>query len=230
MAADNATTYTRRWCGTGEIAFLTLSSGTRLRYLKVGTGLSLLLLHTLRTQLDYFQRLIPKLTSHFTVYAVDRTWLVGYLAHRELRRAIRPYGGGRVRRETRPEGPHPWRVNPLAPRFPSPHQPNLAGGSATSLRLTPTTIHRGLSGPISSRRLPSRRCEFRSWGYYPPNWRMPSSFAGGCGVGSLTRASSPKTFLPSSSEVAAEPAMRTCNAVTSVRCRAISRLAGSILG
>src|SRR4029077_704968 len=36
MAADNATTYTRRWCGTGEIAFLTLSSGTRLRYLKVG--------------------------------------------------------------------------------------------------------------------------------------------------------------------------------------------------
>ena len=36
MAADNATTYTRRWCGTGEIAFLTLSNGTRLRYLKVG--------------------------------------------------------------------------------------------------------------------------------------------------------------------------------------------------
>jgi pimeloyl-ACP methyl ester carboxylesterase len=25
----------------------------------------------LRTQLDYFQRLIPKLMSHFTVYAVD---------------------------------------------------------------------------------------------------------------------------------------------------------------
>src|SRR5262245_18461948 len=71
MAADNATTYTRRWCGTGEIAFPTLSSGTRLRYLKVGTGLSLLLLHTLRTQLAYFQRHIPKFTSHFTVYAVD---------------------------------------------------------------------------------------------------------------------------------------------------------------
>ena len=40
MAADNATTYTRRWCGTGEIAFLTLSSGTRLRYLNVGIGLA----------------------------------------------------------------------------------------------------------------------------------------------------------------------------------------------
>src|SRR6516165_9510109 len=69
MAAE--TTYTRQWCATGEIAFLTLSSGTRLRYLKVGTRPSLMLLHTLRTQLDYFQRLIPKLTSHFTVYAVD---------------------------------------------------------------------------------------------------------------------------------------------------------------
>jgi pimeloyl-ACP methyl ester carboxylesterase len=71
MAADNATTYTRGWCGTGKITFLTLSSGTRLRYLNVGTGPLLLLLHTLRTQLDYFQRLIPKLTGHFTVYAVD---------------------------------------------------------------------------------------------------------------------------------------------------------------
>ena len=37
----------------------------------MGTGPLLLLLHTLRTQLDYFQRLIPKLTSHFTVYAID---------------------------------------------------------------------------------------------------------------------------------------------------------------
>jgi pimeloyl-ACP methyl ester carboxylesterase len=71
MADNHATAYTRRWCGTGEIAFLALSSGTRLRYLKVGGGPSLLLLHTLRTQLDYFQRLIPKLTSHFMVYAVD---------------------------------------------------------------------------------------------------------------------------------------------------------------
>src|SRR5262249_57727987 len=57
--------------GMGEFAFLPLPRGTRLRYLKVGAGPSLLLLHTVRTQLDYFQRLIPKLTSHFTVYAVD---------------------------------------------------------------------------------------------------------------------------------------------------------------
>ena len=71
MTADNATTYTRQWCGDGEIAFITLSSGTSLRYLKAGTGSPLTLLHNLRTQLDYFQRLIPKLTDHFTVYAVD---------------------------------------------------------------------------------------------------------------------------------------------------------------
>src|SRR5262249_18191303 len=108
MAADNATTYTRRWCGTGEIAFLTLPSGTRLRYLKVG-GRSVALAashcadaarlfsasHSQIDQLFYGLRSRP-----------SRTWLVGYLARRELRRAIRPHGGGRVRRETRPEGLH----------------------------------------------------------------------------------------------------------------------------
>jgi hypothetical protein len=57
MTADSATTDTRRWCADSEIAFLTLTTGTRLRYFKVGTGPSLVLLHTLRTQLDYFQRL-----------------------------------------------------------------------------------------------------------------------------------------------------------------------------
>ena len=63
--------YTRSWSPEGEIDFLTLSDGNHLRYLKTGAGPTLLLLHTLRTQLDYFQRLIPKLADHFTVYAVD---------------------------------------------------------------------------------------------------------------------------------------------------------------
>jgi pimeloyl-ACP methyl ester carboxylesterase len=63
--------YTRSWSPDGDIAFVSLSDGTRLRYLKTGSGPTLVLLHTLRTQLDYFQRLIPKLTNHFTVYAVD---------------------------------------------------------------------------------------------------------------------------------------------------------------
>ena len=71
MSVTYTEDYTRSWSPDGEIAFLTLSDGTRLRYLKTGKGPTLVLLHTLRTQLDYFQRLIPQLTDHFTVYAPD---------------------------------------------------------------------------------------------------------------------------------------------------------------
>jgi pimeloyl-ACP methyl ester carboxylesterase len=63
--------YTENWAGPGKIDYMSLTSGSRLRYLKTGTGPALVLMHTLRTQLDYFQKLIPKLTDHFTVYAVD---------------------------------------------------------------------------------------------------------------------------------------------------------------
>jgi len=42
-----------------------------VRYLKAGRGPNLVLFHTLRTQLEIFQRIIPKLVEHFTVYAVD---------------------------------------------------------------------------------------------------------------------------------------------------------------
>lgn len=63
--------YTRNWAGQAEIDYVVLSSGDRLRVLKAGTGPALFLMHTLRTQLDYFQRVIPLLTSQYTVYAVD---------------------------------------------------------------------------------------------------------------------------------------------------------------
>jgi pimeloyl-ACP methyl ester carboxylesterase len=64
--------YTRLWSPSGEIDYATLSDGTRLRYLKVGSGRSgLILLHTVRTQLDHFQRVIPKISHGFTVYAID---------------------------------------------------------------------------------------------------------------------------------------------------------------
>lgn len=43
----------------------------RVRYIKVGSGPALVLLHTLRTQLDLFQTIIPDLSQHFTVYAYD---------------------------------------------------------------------------------------------------------------------------------------------------------------
>lgn len=58
MSKTDPHAYTRRWSTDAEIGFFTRSDGSRLRYLKTGTGPGLVLLHTLRTQLDYFQRLI----------------------------------------------------------------------------------------------------------------------------------------------------------------------------
>jgi pimeloyl-ACP methyl ester carboxylesterase len=45
--------------------------GTRIRYLVAGSGPALVLLHTLRTQLDMFQTVIPELATRFRVYAHD---------------------------------------------------------------------------------------------------------------------------------------------------------------
>lgn len=45
--------------------------GVRVRYIRTGAGPTLVLLHTLRTQLDIFQKVIPTLAREFTVYAVD---------------------------------------------------------------------------------------------------------------------------------------------------------------
>jgi pimeloyl-ACP methyl ester carboxylesterase len=63
--------YTRTWSPSGEIEYATLADGTRLRYLKAGSGPPLILLHTVRTQLDHFQLVIPELVHAFTVFAVD---------------------------------------------------------------------------------------------------------------------------------------------------------------
>lgn len=45
--------------------------GTRIRYVVAGSGPALVLLHTLRTQLDMFQKVIPELATRFRVYALD---------------------------------------------------------------------------------------------------------------------------------------------------------------
>jgi pimeloyl-ACP methyl ester carboxylesterase len=64
--------YTMAWSdGRGEVKFFERSDGSRLRYFTAGTGPPLVLLHTVRTQLDYFQRVIPRLWDAFTIYAPD---------------------------------------------------------------------------------------------------------------------------------------------------------------
>jgi pimeloyl-ACP methyl ester carboxylesterase len=66
------TTYTATWTRRQDhVAFFTLANGSRVRYLKAGAGPPLVLLHTVRTQLDYFQLVIPQLLNSFTVYALD---------------------------------------------------------------------------------------------------------------------------------------------------------------
>jgi pimeloyl-ACP methyl ester carboxylesterase len=46
-------------------------NGLRLRYIVTGQGPTLVLLHTLRTQLDMFQKVVPELAKRFQVYALD---------------------------------------------------------------------------------------------------------------------------------------------------------------
>jgi pimeloyl-ACP methyl ester carboxylesterase len=65
-------TYTETWTeGHGTVQYFTRSDGSRLRYFTAGSGPVLVLMHTIRTQLDYFHRVIPQLWDSFTVYALD---------------------------------------------------------------------------------------------------------------------------------------------------------------
>jgi pimeloyl-ACP methyl ester carboxylesterase len=54
-----------------EPTLLRLSDKVSVRYVTLGEGPPLVLLHTIRTQLEYFRDLAPRLTGNFTVYAVD---------------------------------------------------------------------------------------------------------------------------------------------------------------
>src|SRR2546426_9153537 len=63
--------YTRTWSPSGEIEYAKLGDGTRLRYLTAGSGHAQILLHTVCTQLDHLQRVIPKILHAFTVSAID---------------------------------------------------------------------------------------------------------------------------------------------------------------
>ena len=68
--SPDSTSYVRQWTD-GEICWFDRRDGSRLRYLATGDGPPVVLLHTVRTQLDYFQRVIPQLASGHRVYALD---------------------------------------------------------------------------------------------------------------------------------------------------------------
>lgn len=55
----------------GQLLEIDLGSNCKLSYLKTGSGKPLILMHTIRTQLDYFQEVIPELAKQYTVYAID---------------------------------------------------------------------------------------------------------------------------------------------------------------
>src|ERR671930_521217 len=67
--------YTRTWFPSGEVEYATLADRTRLRYVTAGSGPALIMLHTVRTQLDHFQLVIPKLVDafHGVANGLDRT-------------------------------------------------------------------------------------------------------------------------------------------------------------
>jgi pimeloyl-ACP methyl ester carboxylesterase len=58
------------WAPEVPIKYVKIN-GINLRYVDVGEGPPLVLLHTLRTQLDMFQKMVPELSKYFRVYALD---------------------------------------------------------------------------------------------------------------------------------------------------------------
>ena len=58
------------WAPTIPVEYVDLG-GMKVRCIRTGVGPNLVLLHTLRTQLDIFQKIIPELEKRFTVHAFD---------------------------------------------------------------------------------------------------------------------------------------------------------------
>ena len=58
------------WAPDLPVQWVTVD-GVRLRYVVAGDGPPVVLLHTLRTQLDMFQRVLPALARRYRVYALD---------------------------------------------------------------------------------------------------------------------------------------------------------------
>jgi pimeloyl-ACP methyl ester carboxylesterase len=58
------------WAPDIPVRYVTVDS-IKIRYIVTGDGPALVLLHTLRTQLDIFQKVVPELSRRFRVYAMD---------------------------------------------------------------------------------------------------------------------------------------------------------------
>lgn len=72
MADQSNSEYTRQWLPGVQVDYLTLGhNGSKVRFIRAGQGPALVLMHTVRTQFDIFQRVIPELLNQFTVYAFD---------------------------------------------------------------------------------------------------------------------------------------------------------------
>lgn len=56
---------------SSKVLEIQIDASRNIRYLKAGSGDPLVLIHTIRTQLEYFEEVIPQLAKHFTVYAID---------------------------------------------------------------------------------------------------------------------------------------------------------------
>jgi pimeloyl-ACP methyl ester carboxylesterase len=69
-ATTSSGEYTARW-SQDKPKTIQLDNGFTLRYLRTGNGPPLVLIHTIRTQLDYFERLVPALKDHYEVYVLD---------------------------------------------------------------------------------------------------------------------------------------------------------------
>ncbi len=72
MIDPHTVEYTKHWLPEVSVEYLHLTgNGPEVRFIRAGKGPSLLLMHTVRTQLDIFQRVIPHLLNSFTIYAFD---------------------------------------------------------------------------------------------------------------------------------------------------------------
>jgi pimeloyl-ACP methyl ester carboxylesterase len=59
-----------RWAPNIPVSTVEVA-GSKIRFIQSGTGPPLVLLHTLRTQLDLFEKIVPELSKTFSVFALD---------------------------------------------------------------------------------------------------------------------------------------------------------------